>query len=149
MFTKTTKAAVPGRRERKPIPSIVSSDLSIVGDLKTEGVIHIEGRVKGDITCSDITVGEGASVDGEIIAEFARIFGEVRGRIRADSVELAATARVHGDILHKILSIETGAQINGLCRNSDNPRDMPVAQIAPPVPPELTSVIAITSKISN
>lgn len=150
MFKMTSKLGGAVRRERKSIPSIVSSDLSIVGDLKTDGVVHIEGRVKGDIVCSDITIGEGASVDGEITAEYARIFGEVRGRVRAENVELAASARVHGDVFHKILSIETGAQINGLCQNVDNPRNLPIAQIAPPTAAvEPASVIPIAGKIGG
>jgi cytoskeletal protein CcmA (bactofilin family) len=38
------------RRRTDQIPfSIIASDMTVVGDLETEGVVRIEGRVKGTV----------------------------------------------------------------------------------------------------
>jgi cytoskeletal protein CcmA (bactofilin family) len=38
------------RRKTDQIPfSIIASDMTVIGDLETEGVVRIEGRVKGTV----------------------------------------------------------------------------------------------------
>ena len=60
-----------------------------------------------------LTVGEKALISGEIIADDIEIFGSVSGNIRARQIKLAKTAKVIGDIWHEVLSVETGAYIEG------------------------------------
>lgn len=98
------------------VPSIVSTDMTIVGDLRSGGDVHVDGSVQGDINVRHLTVGEGAAVRGEVSADSVRICGSVTGCIRAREVVLTATARMHGDVHHEILSIEAGALLDGHCR---------------------------------
>lgn len=98
------------------MPSIISADLRIVGDLHCAGDIQIEGNVEGDIKSQSVTVGEGAQVSGSLFAKTVRVSGEVKGQIEASSVTLAKSARVTGDVVHEVLSIEAGAQLEGNCR---------------------------------
>ncbi len=65
------------------VPSIISPDLEIVGNLKCDGEIQIDGRVKGDIKGHVLTVGEQGKIDGTTVAETVRIFGTVNGRVQA------------------------------------------------------------------
>ena len=58
----------PSAPKPKPPASVLSSDLHIVGNLKTSGDIQIEGTVEGDIRAHLLTVGEGATVKGEVVA---------------------------------------------------------------------------------
>ncbi len=69
----------------------------------------IEGLVKGGL----IVVGEGAKVEGSIVAETVRIFGTVNGRVQAKTVHLDKTGKVIGDIAHEVLTIEAGAYFEG------------------------------------
>ncbi|MCZ6862947.1 MAG: polymer-forming cytoskeletal protein, partial [Alphaproteobacteria bacterium] len=55
------------------IPSIISPDLTIVGDLKSHGDIQIDGTIEGDINSRLLTVGEQATVEGCIVADTVRI----------------------------------------------------------------------------
>jgi len=48
----------------KPPASVLSSDLHVVGNLRTTGDIQVEGTVKGDIRAHLLTVGEQAPVEG-------------------------------------------------------------------------------------
>jgi cytoskeletal protein CcmA (bactofilin family) len=98
------------------MPSIISTDLKVIGDLHCAGDIQIEGTVEGDIKSQTVTVGEGAHVSGSIYGQTVRVSGNVEGQIEAQSVTLAKTAQVTGDVVHETLSIEAGAHLEGMCR---------------------------------
>ena len=69
---------VPAARP-KPAASVLSSDLTIQGNVLTSGDIQIEGIVEGDIRAHTLVVGESATVKGEVIAEEVIVHG--RGNI--------------------------------------------------------------------
>lgn len=118
MFSKASKSHAVDRQQTpgRPVPSIISADLSITGDLASSGEIQIDGTVEGDIQCSVLIVGVNGSVTGEIKAETVRLHGRVTGQVRAATVFLAATARMIGDVAHESLAIEPGAFMEGHCR---------------------------------
>ncbi len=103
---KTTTDFAPSAPKAKPPASVLSPDLTIVGNLKTTGDIQIEGTVEGDIRAHLLTVGEGATVKGEIVADDVVINGRIIGRVRGLKVRLTSTARVEGDIIHKTIAID-------------------------------------------
>ena len=112
--SKQVKAAAP--QATPPAPSIISTDLRIIGDLNSEGEIQVDGAIDGDIRTKVLLVGETAQIKGEIIAESVRVHGTINGQIKATSVSLASSAHVVGDILHENLSIDKGAYLEGHCR---------------------------------
>lgn len=112
------KASAP---KAKPPASILSSDLHITGNLKTTGDIQVEGTVEGDIRAHLLTVGEGATIKGEIVADDVVINGRIVGRVRGLKVRLTSTARVEGDIIHKTIAIESGAHFEGSVQRQDDP----------------------------
>ena len=111
----------PQRRPSKAAPSIISSDLVIVGTLTSTGDVHIDGRVDGDIRAGSTTLGEKASFEGDIVAEEVVVRGRVKGAIRARKVSLAGTSHVEGTVLHEALAVEVGAFFEGSCRHSADP----------------------------
>lgn len=118
--------ANPANRERdaaetradvtKAVPSIVSADLSVEGNLVSNGEVQVDGSVKGDIRCKALIVGVKGSVEGEVVAQTVRMHGAIKGMVRAKSVFLASTARMSGDVEHESLAIEPGAYMEGHCR---------------------------------
>lgn len=122
MFSKSSKGSAKAAPASKPAtekqapPSIVSTDLRIIGDLNSEGEVQIDGTVNGDIKTRTLLIGKTAVIKGEIVADAVRILGQVNGQIKARKVILARTAHVVGDILHEELSIETGAFLEGHCK---------------------------------
>ncbi|CTQ33950.1 bactofilin family protein [Jannaschia rubra] len=112
-----------GQAAMKPkvAPSTLSSDLIIKGDIKTSGDITIEGEVEGNIHAHLLTVGEGSTVRGEVIADDIVVNGRVIGRVRGLKVRLTSTARVEGDIIHKTIAIESGAHFEGAVQRQDDP----------------------------
>ncbi len=111
-------AAAP---KAKPAASVLSTDLHITGNLKTTGDIQVEGTVEGDIRAHLLTIGETATIKGEIIADDVVINGRIVGRVRGLKVRLTATARVEGDIIHKTIAIESGAHFEGSVQRQDDP----------------------------
>jgi cytoskeletal protein CcmA (bactofilin family) len=120
--SSTPAGALDGAKPpvKASVPSIISPDLRINGDMVCSGDIQIDGWVEGDIQSRTVTVGQSATVHGAIQAENVKICGAVNGQIRADNVTLEKTARVTGDILHKSLSIEQGAFLEGMCKRIDS-----------------------------
>lgn len=109
------------RRPMRAAPSIISSDMIVNGALAASGDIQVDGKVQGDITSGSLTVGEKATVEGEILAEEVIVRGKIIGSIRARKVQLCSTCHVEGDIYHQALAVETGAYFEGNCRHSDDP----------------------------
>lgn len=105
----------------KPSASVLSSDLTITGNLRTTGDIQVEGTVEGDIRAHLLTVGETATIRGEIVADDIVVNGRVIGRVRGLKVRLTSTARVEGDIIHKTIAIESGAHFEGSVQRQDDP----------------------------
>ncbi|KEP69326.1 polymer-forming cytoskeletal protein [Thioclava sp. BHET1] len=122
----------------KPAPSVLSSDLTITGNIKTSGDIQIEGVVEGDIRAHLLTVGESATIKGEIIADDVVVNGRVVGRVRGLKVRLTSSARVEGDIIHKTIAIESGAHFEGSVQRQDDPLQtgQGTPKLAPPTPKE-------------
>ena len=112
------KATAP---KAKPPASVLSADLHVTGNMKTTGDIQIEGTVEGDIRAHLLTVGEGATIKGEVIADDVVVNGRIVGRVRGLKVRLTSTARVEGDIIHKTIAIESGAHFEGSVQRQDDP----------------------------
>jgi len=102
------------------VPSIISADLEVLGDLKSAGDVQIDGRVKGDIRSHSATISKGARIEGSIYAQSVTISGFVKGQVEAPNVEIKKGADVFGDIIHDALAIESGANFEGACRRLGN-----------------------------
>jgi len=130
------KATAP---KAKPPASVLSTDLHVTGNLKTTGDIQVEGTVEGDIRAHLLTIGEGATIKGEVIADDVVINGRIVGRVRGLKVRLTSTARVEGDIIHKTIAIESGAHFEGSVQRQDDPLSAgvkkPAQQAAPAAAP--------------
>ena len=88
------RAAAPPSRSRPP--SVLSSDLTIHGNVRTSGDIQIEGIVEGDIRAQMLIVGESATVKGEVIADEVVVHGRVVGRLRGLKVRLSSIGALRG-----------------------------------------------------
>lgn len=98
------------------VPSIIGPEMTVRGDLHSDGDLHVEGTVQGDIRVKTLVVAKDAVVRGDVEAQAVRIAGSVIGALRAKEVVLTATAKMQGDIFHDVLSIEPGAMLEGHCR---------------------------------
>jgi cytoskeletal protein CcmA (bactofilin family) len=118
MFSKSNsrRDSQASHKVEAGVPSILSPDMVVTGNLASSGEVHLDGTVHGDIEAQVLTIGESAHVRGNISADTVRVSGTIVGAIRAREVILSRTARIEGDIHHDILSMEAGARLEGMCR---------------------------------
>jgi cytoskeletal protein CcmA (bactofilin family) len=116
MFSKPTRnpSAQDVAQPRRPVvASLIAEGVIIRGDIASQGDLHLDGVVEGDVAVTQLTIGERGGVTGAVRAETVEIRGHVTGTITAKQVRLCASARVDGDISHAEISIEAGAHFAG------------------------------------
>jgi cytoskeletal protein CcmA (bactofilin family) len=114
MFAKPANPGGGGEPPRKPLAaSLIAENVTLAGDLSSDGEVHLDGAVRGDVHVQRLCIGETGAVEGAIEADAVDVRGRVRGAISARSVKLYASAQVEGDITHAELAIESGARFNG------------------------------------
>jgi cytoskeletal protein CcmA (bactofilin family) len=101
--------------------TIISSDLTITGNVFSKGRVKLEGTIEGDMNCRSLVVGTTGSVTGSIIAEEVSVYGKVAGTVRGLRVNLFSSAHVEGDVFHQGIGIEMGTHYDGRLKWSDNP----------------------------
>ena len=115
MFSNNSKKSAPNSDST----TIIARGVVVRGDIHFSGSLHLEGRVEGTIRADSeasalFTLSESGSVCGEVQVPRAVVNGEVEGNIHcSECVELAAAARIQGDVHYKVLEMTAGATVNG------------------------------------
>jgi cytoskeletal protein CcmA (bactofilin family) len=94
---------------------ILSRGVSITGSVKFSEQLLIDGEVKGDIhSTGTLTIGEHASIEGEIRSKSVTVKGTVEGNIFAtERCELQAGCTLRGDIEAPRLVVDENATFLG------------------------------------
>jgi cytoskeletal protein CcmA (bactofilin family) len=129
----------PGAPPRPEAVCSIGSGTSIVGNITCDGPAQFFGHIEGEVRGSELLIGEGAEVVGNVIAQEVTIRGRIKGTIRAVRVKLQATGAVEGDIFHRALSIEDTALFEGSSRRVENPIETPVKSDKPMPRPQLAT----------
>ena len=132
--------------------TVIGEDVEISGNVKCESNIQLNGKLNGDLTCAgQAMIGNTSAVKGNMSVEAVSILGQVNGNINArDKIELKSTARLHGDIRAKRLTVEDGVtfvgkvevnpsgagQQHGQNRPAEEPAAAPEENAAPEEPEE-------------
>lgn len=107
--------------------TLVSSDTVILGEIRFSGVLDIEGLVRGNIIAEPgkealVRVVDKGRVEGEIRAPSVVINGAVQGDVYATRhLELAAKARVQGNVFYVLVEMAAGAEVNGSLAHMADP----------------------------
>jgi cytoskeletal protein CcmA (bactofilin family) len=112
-------------KENQPVnetDTIIGPSVKVEGDFITEGNIIIEGIVCGTVkTSKNLKIGSTSKIFANIWAENALIAGEIQGNLTiTGKLEITPTAKIFGDIKTSIISISSGAIINGKLQMADN-----------------------------
>jgi cytoskeletal protein CcmA (bactofilin family) len=101
------------------IDTLVGRHSKIVGDIHYGGGLHIEGIVEGNIMAESedkgvVIISELGTVEGEIRGPSIIINGTVHGNVYATgTIELAAGAKINGNVYYNLLEMTVGAEVNG------------------------------------
>jgi cytoskeletal protein CcmA (bactofilin family) len=101
--------------------SIIAAGTKIDGDIQTDGVIRVEGRVDGSIHAGrQVLIGRQGEVHGDITTREAVVGGKVEGTITAsERLEVQSTSLIVGDISTRAIAVIEGGKINGTVRIAD------------------------------
>jgi cytoskeletal protein CcmA (bactofilin family) len=117
MFNNNRKNQVPA--VGAAATSLIARGVTLRGDVLFSGSLHLDGTIEGSVhadPASDgmLTISETGRVIGRIEVPHAVINGGVTGDIEvAERLELAALARIEGDVQYQVLEMAAGAQVNG------------------------------------
>lgn len=111
----------------KKIETIIGPSVKVEGNFKGEGDLLIDGVLIGSLeTENNLKVGSGAVIEANIRANNAFISGKIKGNLNIKGkLEVADTAVILGDIKTQILSIESGAKIQGKISMPTGKLDIP------------------------
>jgi len=118
MFTKSkNKKTSPNTPLDPNARNLIAAGTTIIGEIKSDGVIRLDGNLKGDlVTKGKLVVGQTGSIIGNVQCSSADIAGSMKGKIVvSDLLSLKATARVEGEVFTSKLSIDPGAIFTVTC----------------------------------
>ena len=101
------------------IDSLIGRHTETLGDLRFSGALHVDGVVKGNVYADDdsgavLTLSEFGTVEGEVRVPNVVLNGTVVGDVYArDQIELAANARITGNVYYTLIEMAMGAEVNG------------------------------------
>ena len=122
------------------ISTLIGVDARIEGHLDFAGTLRLDGQLEGQMTGRNgvLIVGEKAQIKADINVHKAVIMGTITGSVSAlDKIELYPPAKITGDICAPMITIESGAVLNGKCvmQKPEEAKGKPPAAAAKPSPP--------------
>lgn len=97
--------------------SVIASGTKIVGELKVENRLFIDGEIDGSIISdSIISIGKSGKVIGDVQAQKLIIGGIFEGVVECDECEILCEGKLFGEVTSATLVIESGGLLEGASR---------------------------------
>ena len=98
--------------------TLVAAHTEVTGDIKFTDQLYVSGSVCGNIIADEekavLVVSDEGRVSGEVRVPNIVINGLVEGDVFASNkVELAANAKVRGNLHYKLIEMQLGAMVDG------------------------------------
>jgi cytoskeletal protein CcmA (bactofilin family) len=101
------------------IETLIGQSIEVDGDLNFSGGLHLDGKVKGNVTSesgsnSVLVVSEQGQISGDVSVPYAVINGTIKGNVYAsEKLELSNKAVINGNVHYNVLEMASGASVNG------------------------------------
>ncbi len=95
--------------------NVLSAGIEIIGSIRFQNDMHIDGHIEGKIESETgkVTIGEQANIKGDIHAGEVHVYGKVEGNIESKRCHLNSESDIKGDITTGKLSMDEGARLSG------------------------------------
>ncbi len=119
----------PKRKRAKKVDSFIGRQSELSGDLRFSGGLYVDGTIRGNVYADDddsafLALSEHGIIEGEVNVPNIQLNGAVSGDVRASShVELAANARVTGNVYYRLIEMAMGAEVNGKLVHMEEPTE--------------------------
>ena len=107
------------KRKATKVDSLIGQHTRIVGDVHFSGGLHVDGTIQGNVIAEDmdssvLTLSDRGTIEGEVRVPYIVLNGMVQGDVHASQhAELAANAKVDGDVHYALIEMAMGASVNG------------------------------------
>jgi cytoskeletal protein CcmA (bactofilin family) len=121
------------KRRTTRIDTLIGQHSEVMGDIKFNGGLHIDGTIKGNVIAerdshSMLSLSEHGTIEGEVSVPFVVLNGVVIGDVHGgDHVELASKARVTGNVYYNLIEMAIGAEVNGKLVHMQDAEEAPIA----------------------
>lgn len=111
-------------RKKEPISSqiesLISTGVTIHGDLVSQGSIRIDGTLEGKLDIKgNLLLGEKGRIKGEVKAANFVVAGTMEGNVVvSERFEITSTGCMNGDLVSKIITIDEGGVLQGTSKMS-------------------------------
>jgi cytoskeletal protein CcmA (bactofilin family) len=101
------------------IDTLVGRRSEMLGDVKFAGGLHVDGTIKGNVAAEEdpssvLTLSETGTIEGDVRVPNVVLNGTVIGDVHArQHIELAANARITGNVYYSLIEMAMGAEVNG------------------------------------
>lgn len=101
------------------IDSLIGRQTEVLGDLRFSGGLHVDGTIRGNVYAEDdsgavLTLSAHGTVEGDVRVPNVVLNGVVVGDVHVnDQIELAANARITGNVYYRLIEMAMGAEVNG------------------------------------
>lgn len=125
------------KRKNTKIDTLIGHHSEIRGDVLFSGGLHVDGTIRGNVVAdpeggSVLSLSERGVIEGEVRVPNVILNGTVIGDVySSNQVDLAAQARVSGNVYYNLIEMERGAEVNGnLVHDVEKKASKPVTLIS-------------------
>ena len=93
--------------------TIIGEGIDFSGEVNTEGNIHIDGLMRGNIKAQEVVIGPEGDFDGEITADVLIVNGAIKGKFNIKNLEVRKNGVLQGKIKYDVVIVEAGGRIIG------------------------------------
>lgn len=108
-----------GKNKIPRIDTLVGHQTVVRGDVHYRGGLHVDGMIKGNVMGDEdpesvLSISERGVVEGDVRVFNIILSGKIVGDVYAlEKIELAANARVIGNVYYKLIEMAMGSEVNG------------------------------------
>ena len=102
-----------GARMTENKPSIISEGFSFKGDIASNGTLHVDGTIDGNLKVDGITIGPNGVVHGSVVCQRLHVKGKFHGTGECDDLQVDTGAIVDGTVSYRVLTAQRGAVLSG------------------------------------
>jgi len=101
------------------VDSLIGKQTVLQGDVRFSGGLHVDGIIRGNVIAdgesdSILTLSDRGTIEGQVKVPHIVLNGAVSGDVHAaQHIELAANARVSGNVYYALIEMAMGAEVNG------------------------------------
>ncbi|GMO60687.1 MAG: hypothetical protein Ta2D_06280 [Rickettsiales bacterium] len=111
MFSSKNEESVGSGIIKNNNITILAKDCTLVGNLKSDNILEVEGKIDGDIIANVSTFRESSVIKGNIFGKVTNLKGVFNGIIKSEKVNISSKAKINGTIEYSTISVEDGAEI--------------------------------------